>query len=136
MRHSGIIMAAALLLTACKTRERIVMVETVRTDTAYITRHQRDSIWLHDSIYMKEYMSGDTVYLLRDRWHTQYVEKQVHDTTYIATHDTVPDPYPVEVEVPAQLTWWQKTKMNLGIGFMGILGIMGIAGAIRKKMLF
>lgn len=136
MRHSGIILAAALLLTACKTRERIVMVETVRTDTAYITRHQRDSIWLHDSIYMKEYMRGDTVYLLRDRWHTQYVEKQVHDTTYIATHDTVPDPYPVEVEVPAQLTWWQKTKMNLGIVFMGILGIMGIAGVIRRKMPF
>lgn len=136
MRQTGIIMAAALLLTACKTRERIVMVETVRTDTAYITRHQRDSIWLHDSIYMKEYMSGDTVYLLRDRWHTKYVEKQVHDTTYIATHDTVPDPYPVEVEVPAQLTWWQKTKMNLGIGFIGILGIVGIVGVIRRKMPF
>lgn len=136
MKHPGIIMAAALLLTACKTRERIVMVETVRTDTAYITRHQRDSIWLHDSIYMKEYMSGDTVYLLRDRWHTQYVERQVHDTTYIATHDTVPEPYPVEVEVPAQLTWWQKTKMNMGIGFMSILGIMGIVGVIRKKMPF
>lgn len=136
MRHTGIILAAALLLTACKTRDRIVMVETVRTDTAYITRHQRDSIWLHDSIYMKEYMSGDTVYLLRDRWHTKYVEKQVHDTTYIATHDTVPEPYPVEVEVPAQLTWWQKMKMNLGIGFMGILGIVGIVGVIRRKMPF
>ena len=136
MRQTVIILAAALLLTACKTRERIVMVETVRTDTAYITRHQRDSIWLHDSIYMKEYVSGDTVYLLRDRWHTQYVEKQVHDTTYIATHDTVPDPYPIEVEVPAQLTWWQKTKMNLGIGVMGILGIIGIVGMIRRKMPF
>lgn len=34
------------LLSGCKTKERIVMVETVRTDTTFITRHQRDSVYL------------------------------------------------------------------------------------------
>lgn len=107
-----VLIMLVLLMASCKTRT--VVVETVRTDTTYITKHQRDSIWLHDSIYMHEYQKGDTVFMLRDRWHTQYVEKQVHDTTYIATHDTIPDPYPVEVKVPRELNWWQKALQRAG----------------------
>lgn len=107
-----VLIMLVLLFAGCKTRT--VVVESVRTDTTYITKQQRDSIWLHDSIYMHEYQKGDTVFMFRDRWHTQYVEKQVHDTTYIATHDTIPDPYPVEVKVPRELNWWQKTLQRTG----------------------
>ena len=110
------IMAAVLLLTACKTKERIVTVERVRTDTTYITRHHRDSVWLHDSIYMKEWLAGDTVYQLRDRWHTRYVERLRIDTTYVSKTDSVPVPYPVEkiVNVDKPLTWWQRLRMMIG----------------------
>ena len=100
------------MLTSCKTRT--VVVETVRIDTNYVAKHFRDSIWLHDSIFMHEYQKGDTVFMLRDRWHTKYREKQVHDTTYIAKTDSVPVPYPVEVKVPRELTWWQKTLQRTG----------------------
>jgi hypothetical protein len=41
------------------------------------------------------------------------VEKQIHDTTYIATHDTIPKPYPVEKKVPATLSWIQQAKQYL-----------------------
>ena len=81
-----------LCFAGCKTR--MVVVETVRTDTTYITKQQRDSIWLHDSIFMHEYQNGDTVFMLRDRWHTKYIESIKHDTTYIAKTDSVPVPYP------------------------------------------
>lgn len=121
-----ILTLAVLLLTACKTKERIVTVEMVRTDTTYISRQQRDSIWLHDSVHVKEFMAGDTVYVLRDRWKTKYVERQVHDTCYVATHDTVPHPYPVEVEVPARLSWWQRLRMQLG-GALLLLLAGGVA---------
>ena len=114
-----VLIMLVLLFAGCKTRT--VVVETVRTDTTYITKHQRDSIWLHDSIYMHEYQKGDTVFMLRDRWHTQYVEKQVHDTTYIATHDTIPDPYPVEVKVQRELSWWQKALQRTGGIALGLL---------------
>lgn len=114
-----VLIVLTLLFAGCKTRT--VVVETVRTDTAYITKHQRDSIWLHDSIFMHEYQKGDTVFMLRDRWHTQYVERQVHDTTYIATHDTIPDPYPVEVKVPRELSWWQKALQRTGGIALGLL---------------
>ena len=101
-----------LCFAGCKTR--MVVVETVRTDTTYITKQQRDSIWLHDSIFMHEYQNGDTVFMLRDRWHTKYIESIKHDTTYIAKTDSVPVPYPVEVKVPRELNWWQKALQRTG----------------------
>ena len=108
-----------LLFVSCKTRT--VVVETVRTDTLLYHRNTRDSIFLHDSIYIHEWAAGETVYVQRDRWRIQYVEKQVHDTTYIATHDTIPQPYPVIKEVPRELTWWQETLQRTGGIALGLL---------------
>ena len=110
-----VLIMLVLLFAGCKTRT--VVVETVRTDTNYVAKHFRDSIWLHDSIHIKE--GGDTVWI--ERWHTKYREKQVHDTTYIATHDTIPQPYPVEVKVPRELSWWQKFMMRTGGIALGLL---------------
>ena len=117
-----------MLLTACKTKERVVTVEHVRTDTTYITRHHRDSVWLHDSIFMKEWLAGDTVYQLSDRWHTRYVERLRIDTTYVSKTDSIPVPYPVEkiVKVEKPLTWWQRLRMM--IGGIVLIGLVVIAG--------
>lgn len=118
------------LLCGCGST-RVVTVETVRTDTTYISRQQRDSIWLHDSIYMKEYQKGDTIYVLRDRWHTKYIEKQVCDTTYVHQTDSVPVPYPVEVKVPRELTWWQRIRIYAGGIALSLLGIWLFVKALR-----
>lgn len=117
-----------MLLAGCKTKERIVTVEHVRTDTTYITRHHRDSVWLHDSIFMKEWLAGDTVYQLSDRWHTRYVERLRIDTTYVSKTDSIPVPYPVEkiVKVEKSLTWWQRLRMM--IGCIVLIGLVVIAG--------
>lgn len=117
---------AISLLASCRQVE-YVTVEKVLTDTTYITKWQRDSIWLHDSIHVKE--KGDTV--LVEKWHTKYMESIKHDTTYIATHDTIPDPFPVETikEVPAELSWWQRLRIWIGnIGLIAILGVIGYYG--------
>jgi hypothetical protein len=103
------LIVSVILLTSCTTT-KVVEVEKVRTDTTYITKWQRDSVWLHDSIHVTE--KGDTVRI--ERWHTKYVEKQVHDTTYVATHDTIPQPYEVVKEVQAELSWWQRVRLWLG----------------------
>ena len=114
---------AISLLASCRQIE-YVTVEKVRTDTTYITKLQKDSVWMHDSIHVKD--KGDTVTI--ERWHTKYVEKQVHDTTYVATHDTIPQPYPVETikMVEKELSWWQK--LRLLIGNVGLLAILVFAG--------
>lgn len=102
------------MLSSCKSQEHIVTIETVRADTTYITRHERDSIHVHDSTHVSEKQRGDTIFVEVSRWRTKYMERQVHDTCYVATHDTVPQPYPVEVEVPAPISWWQRLRMQLG----------------------
>lgn len=121
-----VVLFVLALLSSCKQVE-YVTVEKVRTDTTYITKWQKDSVWLHDSIHVKE--KGDTV--LVEKWHTKYVESIKHDTTYVATHDTIPDPFPVETikEVPAELSWWQRLRLWIGnIGLVAMLGAVGYFG--------
>lgn len=49
-----------LLLVICSCRTvKYVPVETVKVDTTYINKLQRDSIYMLDSVYVKE--KGDTV---------------------------------------------------------------------------
>ena len=116
MNKLGIIIAMVFVLSGCKTRTVVMTVPEVRTDTLIITKSQRDSIWLHDSIHVSEKTENDTVFLEVKKWHTKYIETRTRDTIYIATHDTIPQPYPVEVikEVERDLSWWQKTKMGVG----------------------
>ena len=126
-----IVILVAVLLVGCKTKERVVTVEKVRNDTTYITKHQRDSVWLHDSIHVTE--KGDTIRI--ERWHTKYVEKATHDTLYQATHDTIPQPYPVEKLVERELSWWQQTRLHLANIMLWLLGIGGVLFILKKKFL-
>ena len=105
----GLLLCA--LLQGCKSVEYVPVIEH-RTDTVYQNTVQKDSVYVHDSTFIKE--AGDT--LLLEKWHTEYVLKEKHDTTYISKTDTVPAPYPVEVikEVPAELSWWQRLNMKVG----------------------
>lgn len=106
-----IIMLAVGWLTSCTTTERVVTVEKVKTDTTYITKHQRDSVWLHDSIRVSE--KGDTIRI--EKWHTKYISKEVHDTLYRAKTDSIPVPYEVIKEVPRKSTWFERIMFCTGI---------------------
>ena len=117
-----------MLLTACKQME-YVTVEKVRTDTTYITRQQRDSVWLHDSILITE--RGDTVKI--EKWHTKYCERMVHDTTYIARTDSVPVPYEVVHEVPSELTAWQRIRLLLANIMLYSIALIAAGWLVKKK---
>ncbi len=102
----------ALLMCSCKTIEYVPVIEKeVHHDSIYFTKVQRDSVWLHDSISVKE--KGDTIRI--ERWHTKYIDREVHDTIYQAKRDSIPVPYEVIKEVPAKLSKTQKGLMTLGI---------------------
>jgi len=47
-------------------------------------------------------------------------------------HDSIPVPYPVEVEVPAELTWWQRARMSVGGVAMWVLAIAGLIWVADK----
>ena len=97
-----------LLLTGCTTT-KYVPIETVRTDTMKVTKYERDSIYIHDSTIVRE--KGDT--MLIEKWHTRWRDRWMHDTVYQSRVDSIPKPYPVEKRVPAELTWWQQTRLHL-----------------------
>lgn len=103
-----------LVTTLCSCRsEKYVPIETVRTDSIYINQVQRDSIYQHDSIYIRE--KGDTVWM--EKYKYIYRDKIVRDTMYFNQTDTIREPYPVEKE----LSRWQQIKLELGGWCFGII---------------
>lgn len=100
-----------ICLGSCRS-VKYVPYETIKHDSIYITNHQKDSIYIYDSIYQKE--KGDT--LILEKWHTKYVEKQVHDTSYIERWDSIYVPYPVEKE----LSKWEKRYISIGKVSLGL----------------
>jgi hypothetical protein len=83
---------------------------------------------VHDSIHVSE--KGDTVRI--ERWHTQYRDRIVRDTVYQSKHDSIP--YPVEVvkEVPAELTWWQQTRLHLANILLWLCGGAALFFVFRR----
>ena len=124
-----VVMVVLAVMTGCKQVE-YVAVPQQHTDTLIITKHQRDSIFLKDSTHVSE--KGDTVKI--EHWRTQFVKKEVHDTTYIATHDTIPAPYPVEVvkDVEKDLSWWQQTRIHIGGVVLWLIGIAAVVWLIKR----
>ena len=118
-----------ILMAGCKTHEKIVTVETTRIDTAYITRLQRDSIFVHDSTYVRA--TNDTV--LIEHWHTKWRDRWHYDSVYIATHDSIPVPYPVEVEVEKKLSKWQQFRLQLGNIVLGGLGLLAVGWFVKRR---
>ena len=119
-------LAMCSLMSSCTTT-KVVTVEKVKNDSIYITNHQRDSVWLHDSITISE--RGDTVRI--EKWHTKYREKVVRDTIYKNRTEIIPQPYEVIKEVPRQLTWQQNLLMLVGFTSL-ILLILFIVSKIRR----
>ena len=110
-----------LLLTGCTTT-KYVPIETVRTDTMKVTKYERDSIYIHDSTIVRE--KGDT--MLIEKWHTRWRDRWMHDTLYQSRVDSIPKPYPVEKRVPAELSWWQQTRLHLANILLYAMLVIGI----------
>ena len=122
----GIVIAflLCLLFSSCTTTQYVPVIEH-KTDTLIVTKHQHDSIHVHDSIMVSE--KGDTVRI--EKWHTKYIEKQVHDTTYISKTDTVPVPYPVIKEVPRK-----RTTIDWVLTIVGLLAILVVIVWVANKL--
>lgn len=95
----------AAILYSCKSIQ-YVPVETTKRDTTYLSQTKIDSIYHRDSIYVEH--KGDTVYLSKYKYLYKYIEKR--DTLWHEKTDTIQVAYPVE----AQLSKWQKIKINMG----------------------
>lgn len=109
----------ATVMSGCKHTE-YVEVPVVHTDTIWQHQVQKDSVWLHDSIHIREF--GDSVLIYK--YQTKYIERLRTDTLYEHRVDTIAKPYPVEVvkEVEKELNWWQKLVMGMGSVLLVLIG--------------
>lgn len=107
MRGIKYMLATLLLLVvwSCRTTE-YVPVEIVKTDTTYINKVQRDSIYQLDSVYILD--RGDTVLITKTKY--LHRDKLVHDTIYRSRVDSIQVPYPVE----QQFTRWEQIRLDVG----------------------
>ena len=119
-----ILLPAACAGCSPKIIERVV----VQHDTT--TVHHRDTTFRRDSVHIREWMKGDTVfvdrfrdrYVFRDRWRDSVSVREVHDTTA------------VEVKVEKNLSWAQKAKMEAFPWL--VLSLLGALVWIFRKWLF
>ena len=130
MKKLLLFVMAVVLASACTTT-KYVEVPVVHTDTLIVTNHQKDSVWLHDSIYMHEWHKGDTIMVDRVVYHTKYQEKIVMDTIYKSKTDTIAKPYPVEVKVEKELTWWERVRLHLANILLWLLLIVAIIFGVK-----
>ena len=103
-----------LCLVGCKTQ--YVPVEAVRVETERVVDIQRDSIYVLDSIYVRE--AHDTVYITK--WRTEFKEALRVDTFLVERIDTLN----TIVEVEKKLSKWQQTKMDVGAGVLYAVPIL------------
>lgn len=127
------IMACILisLLSGCKSVQ-FVPVETVKTDSVYIDRFQRDSIYQRDSIFVNRWTAGDTVYQDKVVWKYVYRDKVKYDTVSVLRSDTVRVPYPVE----RRLTKWEQVRLNVGgwVVALVVITILVVVGWVIYKI--
>lgn len=103
------------------------IIERVRTEYLYNTVHHHDTTIRRDSVYLKEYVKGDTVFIekykyiniYRDRWRDSVRVEERHDTTK------------VEVRVEKPLSWAQKAK--IGAFPWLLLVCLGLLAWVTKK---
>ena len=72
-------------LASCGVTRTIVKEGEVRTEWRDRYTERRDSVYLHDSVYI--HSKGDTVYL--ERWHTRIRDRTLRDTVYLHKIDSV-----------------------------------------------
>ena len=112
-----------LLLCGCGTTE-YVPVESVRCDSLFVERLMMDSVYVRDSVYLKE--KGDTVYKYKDRF--VYVYKNRVDTFFAEKIREIEVPVPVE----RKLTWWERVKLNYAEWVIAVLVAIALVYALRQ----
>lgn len=135
MKKLIFVIILSVVMVSCKTTKFVPVVEH-HTDTLRVVQHHRDSIYLHDSTFVREYVQGDTVRIVTEMWHTKFRDRLKTDTIYRSRTDSVPVPYPVVKEVKKPLTLIEKGLMGTGIAALTAILIFFFIHAKKLFSLF
>lgn len=117
-----IVMAAA----SCRS-VRTVTVEVPVHDTTYVTKTERDSVFVENTV--TEFVKGDTVY--KTKTVVKYVERLKTDTLKVYVERPVEIVKTEEKVVEKPLNWLQRTLVGLGI--MSLCGILWFVVSLFLK---
>ena len=148
----GVIIAVAVcaLLGSCTTMKYVPVVEK-RTEHHWHTDTVRERDSTHteretiirelDSAAMARYgiqmQANQRAWLVLQREMENRLRELERMTARRDTvHDSIPVPCPVEKEVPAQLTWWQQTRLHLAnivLYLFAVIAIIYVCKRYRQK---
>lgn len=111
----AVAVAACYALFSCR-GVQYVPVEKTSVDSVRVVDIQRDSIYILDSIYVRE--AHDTVYITK--WRVEYREALKVDTFLVQRVDSIN----TVVEVEKKLTKIQQLKMDIGAGVLWAIPII------------
>ena len=142
MKNFTLVLFSALCV-ACATTRQAAPSEKIITETRIETVYQTDTIYLEVPKIVEKVVTKDTVSVLENEFaksaasvsdgllahslETKPVQKPVEVQTKIVYRDSIvyQDRVVTEtVEVPAELSGWQKFKMKMGGWMLGIIVIL------------
>ena len=104
------------------------IVEHTRIDSR--DRFVRDSLYIHDSVFVKEKVKGDTVFLDRFVYRYIYKDKVRTDTVLREVRDTTL----LEVKIEKPLSAWQSFKIR-GFRYLFAALIAALLWIFRKPLI-
>ena len=114
-------------LPSCSPR----IIEKVRTEYIAQEVHHRDTIITRDSVYIREWMQGDTVFV--DRYRDRYVFRDRWRDSIRVQVDSFAVERVKEVQVEKPLSWGKRAK--IGAFWWLVLAVAGLAGWTFRKPL-
>ena len=145
-----VVVVLCALLGSCTTTKYVPVTETHtehhwHTDTVRerdSTHTERETIIRElDSAAMARYGiqmdRNQRAWLVLQREMENRLRELEHMTAKRDTvHDSVPKPFPVIMEVPAQLSWWQQTRItlaNIMLCLLAVVAIIYVGKRYRRK---
>ena len=138
---------AVWLLGSCTTTEYVTVPEkhtehhwhtdsVIRRDSVY--HDKQTTVMQLDSAAMARYgiqlKSAERAWLVQSNELLARLTALEHMTaSRDTTRDSIPIPYPVEVKVPADLTWWQQLRLHVGDIALAVLGILTLLAIARWR---
>lgn len=114
-------------LQSCSPR----IIEKVRTEYVAQEVHHRDTIITRDSVYIREWMQGDTVFV--DRFRDRYVYRDRWRDSIRVQVDSFAIERVKEVQVEKPLSWGKRAK--IGAFWWLVSALILCAGWIFRKPL-
>ena len=130
-----LVLFTILLLTGCSTTRTIeVPVENVRTEYKTDTVLQYKNLIVKDSIFINQYVKGDTVY--RDRYKYKYINNTdtLYRDRYIHVTDSIDRPVYIDKEVKVSyVPWYAKILSCIGSITLLVLGFKLVRIYLKSK---